>query len=418
MAAATDRPGATGFPSPPEPGLTPAEVVARAEAIAPSLVALQQETEQRTAYGPDVHEAFRKAGFYRILVPRRYGGYEFGVETFLRVVSALARGCPSTGWMYCFGASHAVTLATLFGEQAQEELFEDGDFICPTTIVPNGTAEQRPDGSWTVSGTWGYCSGAPYASAFIGHTVVPQPDGPPKSLLFAAPRSVWKQVDDWGGQLGLRGSGSHSITIHEARIPAHYAMETHLSSYDVSGGTPGFELHGNPEFRGAPLSFGFLEGAALAVGMAQGALDAYEDLMRTRTSFLPPIVPRFENRDYQAWYGEAAGLVATAEAATRDAARQWHEAAAAGPGEFTTEKDLKITAICRQAVQLAWRAVERHLFPTAGSSSARAGERMERVWRDLSMLQSHSGYGIFLTTAANRGLARVRFDGLTPFEEL
>jgi 3-hydroxy-9,10-secoandrosta-1,3,5(10)-triene-9,17-dione monooxygenase len=102
MTAATIR--ASEPPSPPEPDVTPAEIIARAEAIAPTLVARQAETEQRTYYAQDTHEAFAEAGFYRILVPRRYGGYEFGIDTFLRVSTALARGCPSTAWMFCLGA--------------------------------------------------------------------------------------------------------------------------------------------------------------------------------------------------------------------------------------------------------------------------------------------------------------------------
>src|SRR5687767_14727387 len=107
------------FPLPPEPGLTAAEIIARAEAIAPTLVARQAETEQRTFYAQDTHEEFARAGFYRILVPRRYGGYDFGVETFMRVCVAISRGCPSTGWMYLFGAAHALAAATLFDEKAQ-----------------------------------------------------------------------------------------------------------------------------------------------------------------------------------------------------------------------------------------------------------------------------------------------------------
>src|SRR5262249_17491924 len=111
------------FPPPPEPGLTPADVIARAEAIAGGLVERQQETEDRTFYALDPHEAFPKAGFYRIMVPRRFGGYEFGVDTFLKVSIALTRGCPSTGWMYTLGHAHALAVATMFSEEAQSEVF-------------------------------------------------------------------------------------------------------------------------------------------------------------------------------------------------------------------------------------------------------------------------------------------------------
>lgn len=400
-----------GSPVPPEPGLTPAEVIARAEAIAPTLVARQAETEKRTFYAQDIHEEFTKAGFYRILVPRRYGGYEFGVDTFLRVTMALARGCPSTGWMYCLGATHAIPAATLFGERAQAEIFASGEFIAPATIVPSGSAERTANGDWVLNGTWNYCSGSPYATHFIGHTLVfDAEDAPPVPMLFLAPRTEFERLDDWGSQLGLKGSGSHSITIQDGRIPEYLALPgTHLSEVSVTDGTPGRALHGNPQYGGGQLSYMVLEAAALAVGIAQGALDAYADLMRTRTTLLPPIVSRTEDPDYQFWYGEAAGMIATAEAATLNAIQQWSDICAQGPAAFTKEQDLRLTTIVRHVIKLCWHAVEGQLFPTAGSSSVRNGARIERVWRDLSMLQSHAGFAVFLPTVATRELARARF---------
>ncbi|MFF5207166.1 acyl-CoA dehydrogenase family protein [Streptosporangium sp. NPDC000396] len=400
-----------GSPLPPEPALTPAEIIARAEAIAPTLVARQAETEQRTFYAQDTHEEFAKAGFYRILVPRRYGGYEFGAETFMRVAMALARGCPSTGWMYLFGAAHALAVATLFDERAQAELFASGDFICPATVAPSGTAGRTDDGHWVLNGTWGYCSGAPYATHFLGHTLVSQGEGqPPAPLLFIIPRSQWRRLDDWGQQLGLKGSGSHSITIENGRIPDHFTIGTHLSQITVTEGTPGRALHNNPEYGGGPLSFMLLELGALAVGMAKGALDTYEDLMRTRTTTFLPIVPRAQDPDYQFRYGEATGMISTAEAALLNAVQQWSDTCAAGPEAFTREQEVRLATISREVVRLCWRAVEGHLFPTAGSSSVRHGERIERVWRDMSMLHSHAGVGIFLAGMANRELARARFN--------
>lgn len=409
MTATASAPGRTSA-LPPEPGLTPEEVLARAEAFAADLVARQAETEQRGFYAEDTHEAFRRAGFYRILVPRRYGGYEFGVETFMRVVVALTRGCPSTGWMYCLGAAHAQAVATLFDEQAQAELFADGDFICPATVMPGGSAERAPGGQWLLNGTWKYCSGSPYATHFLGHALVDDGDGqPPRPLLFVAPRSEFTRLDDWGDQLGLRGSGSHSLRIEGGRVPDHLTLDTHLSQVSVTGGTPGRALHGNPMYGGGPLSFMIIEDAALAVGMAKNALDAYEDLMRSRQTLFPPVVTRTEDPDFQYWYGKAAGLVHAAEAALLGAIRQWDEIAARGPADVTPEQELRIASVCREAVKMSWRAVEGNLFPTAGSSAVRHGERMERVWRDMSMQQSHAGIAVFLFTVANRELSKAYF---------
>jgi 3-hydroxy-9,10-secoandrosta-1,3,5(10)-triene-9,17-dione monooxygenase len=398
-----------GNTPPPEPFLTPADVIARAEAIAPSLIARQAETEERTFYAIDTHEELLNAGLYRILVPRRYGGYEFGLETFLKVVMALARGCPSTGWMYGLGAAHAMVVATLFDEAAQQELFSGGDFISPAAVAPSGTAERADDGGWIINGTWPYCSGAPYATHFIGHTLVFNEDGMPAPMLFIVPRDQWTRHDDWGQTLGLKGSGSHSITVDNAHIPAHFVLEyTHMSLVDVSKGTPGRALHDNPEYGGGPLSSMLFNVAALSVGMAKGALDAYEELLLSKqTSFLP-IVTRVEDVDYQNWYGQAAGLVATAEAAILNAAQQWRETAA-GPAEFTREQDLRLATICREVEKLSWQAVEGNVYRTAGSSAVRNGERIERIWRDLSMVHSHAGFAVYLGVLVNRDLAKARF---------
>ncbi len=404
--------GALGeLAAPPDPDRTAAEILARAEAIAPTLVDRQAETEEHTGYAPDTHQRFSEAGFYRILVPRRYGGYELGVDTFLRVCTILARGCPSTGWMYLFGASHALAVATLFDERAQAELFAGGDFICPATVAPSGTATRAADGGWELDGTWNYCSGAPYATHFLGHTLIPgEPDGPPVPLLFVLPRDRWRQLDDWGAQLGLRGSGSHSIAADGAHIPAHFALPgTHLSQVSVTGGTPGRALHDNPEYGGGPLSFTLLELGALAVGMAQGALDAYEGLMRSRATIYPPIVPRTEDPHYQVRYGEAVGRIAAAEAALSAAVGQWRDTCSQGSAAFTREQEWRLAMISREVIRLSWSAVEGQLFPSAGSSSVRQGERIERVWRDMSMLHSHSGVAVVLSSMANHEYTRARF---------
>lgn len=406
----TTTPAEVTSPAPPEPDLTPAQIIDRAEKIAPTLVERQAETEQRTFYAEDTHEEFVKAGFYRILVPRRYGGYEFGADTFMRVAMTLAQGCPSTGWMYLFGAAHALPVATLFAERAQAELFGSGHFICPATVAPSGTAEPTGDGDWILSGTWPYSSGVPYATHFMGHTLVQGDDGEPTPMLFVAPRELWRREENWGDQLGLRGSGSHAVTIERGRLPGRFTLPGHLSHPGVADAAPGRALHGNPLYGGGPLSFMLLELGALAIGMARGALECYEELMRRRTTIFPPIVPRYEDPDYQFRYGEASGMIATAEAAFWQAIDQWTATCERGPGAFTREQELRLAMISREVCRLCWGAVQGQLFPTAGSSAIRQGERLERVWRDMSMMHSHAGLGVFLASLANREYARLRFD--------
>src|SRR5918998_3169967 len=193
----------------PEPDLTPQEIVARAQALVPMLRAQQDDAEKRGFYGPDVHEAFLKAGLYRMTQPRRFGGYEFDLKTYLKAMIAIASGDPGTGWCLQLGSSHAWIVASHFDLETQAEAFgPDGDFRCPHPAQPSGRIV-RADGGFRLSGRFPYASGIPYATwALVGAML----DGdPPTPYTLLIPRSDLTMLDDWGGgtMFGLNSSGSN-----------------------------------------------------------------------------------------------------------------------------------------------------------------------------------------------------------------
>jgi 3-hydroxy-9,10-secoandrosta-1,3,5(10)-triene-9,17-dione monooxygenase len=63
--------------------MTERELVERARALRPKLVEKQAAAEELTHYDEEMHEEFTKAGFYRMFMPRRYGGFEVPVPTFM-----------------------------------------------------------------------------------------------------------------------------------------------------------------------------------------------------------------------------------------------------------------------------------------------------------------------------------------------
>jgi 3-hydroxy-9,10-secoandrosta-1,3,5(10)-triene-9,17-dione monooxygenase len=301
----------------PEPELKQEEMIARAEALRPLLREEQEASEERGHYSEAIHEEFVKAGFYRVIQPRRFGGYEFDLPTFYRLATELSRGDPSTGWCFCLTAGHAMQLGSLFTEEAQAEAFgPNGDFLAPSRATPLGTAE-RVDGGWLINGTWDYCSGAPYATHFMPVAVFSgengeQPAGPAYAVI---PRSQWTMLDDWGGDvvLGLRGSGSNSIEVKDAVVPEHFVILENLLDLDVSEGTVGYRLHGNPMYAGRALGFFHGELLSIALGALRAALDEFEQIIRTRKTMFPPIVPRYEQHDYQRTLGLALGIADAVE---------------------------------------------------------------------------------------------------------
>ncbi len=312
------------------------------------------------------------------------------------MIIEIARGCPSTGWLLCLASGHAMQVGTMYEEQAQADLFGDGDFRCAAVAAPVGVAKRTADG-WELNGTYAYCSGAPYSTHYMGQTFAPgeDPDGPAgPPMMFVAPRSTWTMLDDWGDTLGLKGSGSHSIRFDHARDPARISSSRTRgwSTSTRATATPGYLLHGNPMYAGRTLAFFSIEFGALVVGMAQGALDEYEQIIRTRKTQRPPIVPRYLDPDYQRWFGTAMGRIAAAEATLIQCAEQWMEVCRRSVEEgvpFTRAEDLRLNSIGRESMILAWDAVEDYIFRTGGSSAARNGQRLERIFRDMAMGWSH-----------------------------
>ena len=74
----------------PEPDLTPAAVIGRARDLIPAIRDQQDEAERLGHHTADLDRRFTAAGFYRILQPRRFGGYEFGLPTFWQVMLAVS----------------------------------------------------------------------------------------------------------------------------------------------------------------------------------------------------------------------------------------------------------------------------------------------------------------------------------------
>lgn len=375
----------------PEPELTPHEIVDRARALRERVRAEAAEAEQRGTYSPELHEQFVAAGFHRILQPRRFGGYEFGLDTFYRVIIEISSADAGIGWNLCLGSAHALQVGAFFPEQAQADLFgPDGHFVGPSRAIPRGSATPV-DGGYRVSGRWDYCSGATYSTHVIALALIADSD---ERVMVAIPRADYEILDDWGGgtTIGLGGTASNTIVAEDVFVPAHLAVRYDWKDFEMPReGTVGFQLHGNPLYLARAMTFFYASLNAVQIGNARAALDEYEAMMTTRPTSFPPPIPRSESVDYQRWYGEAYSLTDTAELAFFGALARFAEkcVAFAERGEpFTTADDGAIRDVMAQCGRLAWQAVDL-MFASGGSSAARHGSRLERCFRDAAMFRTH-----------------------------
>jgi 3-hydroxy-9,10-secoandrosta-1,3,5(10)-triene-9,17-dione monooxygenase len=380
----------------PEPGLTAETLVERAAALRALLRAEQDKSDWRGHYGEEVHEAFRKAGFYRILQPRMFGGYECEPATFLKVIMEIARGQPGAAWCFTLAGSHGYFVAAHYPEEAQRALFgADGEFRAAQVVGPFGTM-RRADGGYVVSGVWPFASGIPVSTHFIGGSLAPVAGGPPKHVFFATPRENVEMLADWGEEkfMGMQASGSNSVKLTNVFVPDLMIVDVNMmfSSDAFPQGSHGTRLHGNPMYLLVAIGWFHCEFGAILTGAARAALDEFREVAQKKVMFgSPEQLKRLHDPVAQNVFGTALGLADSAEALTLAAVNLYTEQLRrfGRDGTPISIKDtFEVWGLAGQACRLACEAVET-LFRAAGASTGRRGERLQRYFRDVEMYWLH-----------------------------
>jgi 3-hydroxy-9,10-secoandrosta-1,3,5(10)-triene-9,17-dione monooxygenase len=397
----------------PEPDLTPEEIIARATALIPRLRAEQDEAEERGGYTEGMHREFLKAGFYRILQPRMFGGYEFDVTTFYKTMLEISTGHPGAGWCLTLCASHPWVVGSHWEEQGQRDLFgPNGDFSAPHRAPPTGLATPAP-GGYRVTGLWDYCSGIPHATHFVGVARDGGSADPGATLTFVMPKSQLTVLDDWGGDktMGMRASGSNSVKIDDQFIPKSYTTYGYglwRAEATTAKGTPGTRLHGNPMYLGRTSGPYHMSLVTPILGAARASLDEFEAIIIKREARYPPGLPRFKHADFQRTWGQARSLADAAEGILFAAGdkymwqcRRWAETGQ----PISLEDDLRLWGMIQQAGRLAGEAVD-VVFANASSAATKKGQKIERYYRDVAMYRSHISSQILNFAAP---IARSRF---------
>jgi 3-hydroxy-9,10-secoandrosta-1,3,5(10)-triene-9,17-dione monooxygenase len=366
-------------------------MIARATALRGRLRGAQEQCEAAGRVSDEVNDALIRAGFYRIIQPRCFGGYEFDVPTFYRVMMEIARGCPETGWVLALTAGHPLIIAN-FPLDGQREVYgADGEFRGPAAFNPHGAAVPVT-GGYRITASWPSASGCDLGTHHLGSAIVTGADGKPTTdvIQMLLARDQYRIVDDWH-VMGMQGTGSKRVVVEDAFVPAHRTV----AAVGIGrGNEPATRtgLHKNPMYLGRIAAFLIGEAASVAIGAARGALDLYEDVLSTKRAYHPPYHERHKEPEFQVHYGRALGLIATAEAALVRAGEEYMDYAgeeAAGGAPFDDEKDLRLLLIEQQSIRLAWEAMEL-IYRTIGTSdAAKNGATIGRIFRNMAVINTH-----------------------------
>ncbi|MDE2435627.1 MAG: flavin-dependent monooxygenase, partial [Sphingomonadales bacterium] len=276
MATATSAsPAASSIPSHDE-------LVARARAMIPVLKERARRcTAERDVPAESIAE-WQEAGFFKILQPRRWGGYEMHPNTFYDVQKTLAEGCMSSGWMFGVVGCHPYELA-LFHDQAQQDVWgKDSSVLVSSSYQPVGKVTVV-DGGFRLSGHWGFSTGSIHCDWVVLGALVPpsEPGGAPDMRAFLLPRSDYQIDREAWKVFGLQGTGSHDIIVEDVFVPEY---RTHRSVDGFLCKNPG-QAENTGVLYTLPWAQVFVRSVSTAAfGGARAAVNAAVEIMKDRVS--------------------------------------------------------------------------------------------------------------------------------------
>ena len=257
----------------------PAELVVRARALIPVLARRSLEQKQRRGILPEIIAEMQAAGFFRVLQPRRWGGYEMDLGTFYDIEMALGEGDMSSGWTYGVLGVVSWFLGVMDDRAAQEVWGDDTTTLICSSTMPAGKAT-AVDGGFRLAGYWRYASGCEHCGWALLGGMVHVDNTPPDWRFFLVPRRDYQTVDTWQ-VAGLQGTGSIDVILDDVFVPA-YRTQRLQDNFLLRGA--GQALNTSSLYR---LPFGqiFVRGVSTAgMGALQAMLAALIDFSRDRVS--------------------------------------------------------------------------------------------------------------------------------------
>ncbi|MEP7737768.1 3-hydroxy-9,10-secoandrosta-1,3,5(10)-triene-9,17-dione monooxygenase oxygenase subunit [Nocardioides sp. 31GB23] len=179
---------------------------------------------ERLRVVPDANiKELEETGFFKLLQPRRFDGFEADPVDFYTAVRDIASACGSTGWVSSVVGVHPWQVA-LFADEAQQAVWgEDTATRLSSSYAPTGKAVVT-DGGYRLSGKWSFSSGADHCSWVLLGGLVLDGDGNVVDFkTFMVPRPDYTINDVWH-MVGLSGTGSNDVVVDDVFVPEAFTL--------------------------------------------------------------------------------------------------------------------------------------------------------------------------------------------------
>ncbi len=357
-----------------------ADLVAKARAMYSDLRERAARCAQDRRVPDETVAEMEAAGFFKVTQPRKYGGYEMPYHVFCELIMEIAKGCPSSGWVYAVIGEHNQTVGGHHTAEAMEDIWGRD----PTTRIASGNAPDlefaRIDGGWRVNGQLKFSSACDHCTWHLSGGMI---DGKPVKFVF--PRSDNEIIDTWY-VMGMEGTGSKDIRLRDAFVADHCL---------VPASHRGAMFHEAPLFRQPQWSTNPYSLASAIVGAAQGALDIFIRNIRKRTPRMGGGFRIRESPGIQLRVAESAAEIDAAKRMIINNLRETHDM-------LLDAEQLPQDVMARNRRDMAYapilarRAIDR-IFHAAGATAIFLDQDIQRYFRDVNA----GAQQIFLNWDAN-----------------
>jgi len=358
----------------------PAELIARARAMIPTLAERALPQTQRRGILPETIAEMQAAGFFRVLQPKRWGGYEMELGTFYDIEIALSEGDMSTGWTY--GVFGAVTwfLGLIDDRLTQEVWGRDPSVLGCSSTMPAGKAT-AVDGGFQLSGHWRYASGCEHCEWALLGGMVRAENAAPDWRFFVVPRRDYKTVDNWQ-VAGLQGTGSIDVMLDDVFVP-DYRTQRLQDNFLLKGA--GQAVNATSLYR-VPFGQIFARGVSTAgLGALQAMLTALLDYSQNRVTRAGGRAT--ENPFVQLLCAETAATIDEMRTTLYRNFRTLHDYARRGetpPLELRLQYKFQSSAVIERSTLLAAR-----IFKATGAAGLADELPFGRILADLMAARQH-----------------------------
>jgi alkylation response protein AidB-like acyl-CoA dehydrogenase len=328
-----------------------------------------------------VAEAMREAGLYRMWRPKALGGLEVELTAAFRVLEEVARIDSAAGWNLQVSTAFDL-LGAWFDDRTAREFFG------PEAILGGGFQPMRNavpvEGGYRVSGRTPFVSGAHQATLILGFACIFDdgqmrlgPTGLPETRLTACPATEAQIIDNWN-TFGMRGTGSHDVSLEDLFIPESRAVR--WAPLEKPG-----SAYGGPLYR---LTIWPATGAIAppALGIARAAI---EETIALATKKVPAYTTKTlkDRAVVQSQLAQSEAKLGAARAYFYETFGQaWEEAVAARPITMAWKARMQLAAT--HAILEAARAVDL-IHAIVGASGIREEYPFSRHFRDIHVITQH-----------------------------